>query len=44
MSDVVKFVFYYGHGTVQTSEMGADLSEFNHIEVPLTAPQTWSVS
>jgi len=44
MSDVVKFVFYYGSGTVQTTETGADLSEFDYIEVPLTAPQTWSVS
>ena len=44
MSDVVKFIFYYGTGTVQTTEMGADLSEFTHIEVALNAPQTWSVS
>ena len=44
MSDVVKFRFYYGPGTIQTTEMGADLSEFTHIEVPMSAPQTWSVS
>ena len=44
MSDVVKFIFYYSTGTVQTTEMGADLSEFTHIEVALNAPQTWSVS
>ena len=44
MSDVVKFRFYYGPGTVQTTEMGADLSEFTHIDVPMSAPQTWSVS
>ena len=44
MSDVVKFRFYYGPGTVQTTELGADLSEFTHIEVPISAPQTWSVS
>ena len=44
MSEVVKFVFYYNHGTVRTNEMGADLSDFQHIEVPLTAPQIWSVS
>jgi len=43
MSDVVKFIFYYDPGTVQTTEMGADLSEFTHIEVPMSAPQTWSV-
>ena len=44
MSDVVKFIFYYGPGTVQTNEMGADLSDFQYVEVPLTAPKTWSVS
>src|SRR5664279_3851755 len=44
MSDLVKFVFYYGSDIVQTTEIGADLSEFQYIEVPLTAPQTWSVS
>ena len=44
MSDVVKFRFYYGPGTVQTTEMGADLSEFTHIELPMSAPQTWYVS
>ena len=44
MSDVVTFIFYYGPGTIQTNEIGVDLSEFEHIEVPLTAPQTWSVS
>jgi hypothetical protein len=44
MSDVVTFIFYYGPGTVQTNEIGVDLSEFKHIEVPLTAPQTWSLS
>ena len=44
MSDVVNIRFYYGPGTVQTTEMGADLSEFTHIEVPMSAPQTWSVS
>ena len=35
MSDVVKFVFYYGPGTVQTNEIGVDLSDFQYIEVPL---------
>ena len=39
MSDVVNFRFYYGPGTVQTTEMGADPSEFTHIEVPMSAPQ-----
>ena len=44
MSGVVTFMFFYGPGTVQTNEIGVDLSEFENIEVPLTAPQTWSVS
>jgi hypothetical protein len=44
MSNVVKFVFYYAPGTVQTNEMEADLSDFQYIKVSLTAPQTWSVS
>jgi hypothetical protein len=44
MSDVVKFIFFYGPGNVQTNEIGVDLSEFEHIEVPLTDPQTWSLS
>ena len=44
MSDVVKFIFYYGPGTVQTNEIGVDLSDFQYIEVALTAPKTWSVS
>ena len=44
MSDVVKLRFYYGPSTVQTNELGADLSEFTHIEVAINAPQTWSVS
>jgi hypothetical protein len=43
MSDVVKFVFYYGPGTVQTNEHGADLSEFKYVELDLTAPPTWTV-
>jgi hypothetical protein len=44
MSDVVKFTFFYGHGTVQTNQLGVDLSEFENIVVPISAPQTWSVS
>ena len=43
MSDVVKFTFFYGHGTVQTNQLGVDLSEFENIVVPISAPQTWSV-
>ena len=44
MSNVVKFVFYYGTGNVQYYEYGADLREFHSTELDLTAPQTWSVS
>ena len=44
MSDVVKFVFYYGSGTVVTDEHGADLSQFQYVELDLTTPQIWTVS
>ena len=44
MSELVKFVVHYGSGTVQTNQMGADLSEFKFIELELTAPKTWTVS
>ena len=44
MSDVVNFRFCYGPGSDQTIEMGADLNEFTHIDVPMSAPQTWFVS
>src|SRR4051812_17406617 len=44
MSDIVKFIFYYCRGTVQTNEIGVDLSEFAYIEVPLNDPQKWSIS
>src|SRR4051812_32236287 len=44
MSDIVKFIFYYGPGTVQTNKIGVDLSEFAYIEVPLNDPQKWSIS
>ena len=44
MSDLVKFIFFYGPGNVQTNEIGVDLSEFEHIDVALTDPQTWSLS
>ena len=44
MSNLVKFVFYYGPGTVRTNDYGADLSEFQYTEQNLSAPQTWSLS
>jgi hypothetical protein len=43
MSDIVKFVFYYGMGNVQSNDMGVDLSEFKYSEMDLTAPKTWTV-
>ena len=36
-------VFYYGSGTVRSNEMGVDLSEFQFVEMYLTAPKTWTV-
>ena len=44
MSNVVKFDFYYGVGSVKQNEYGMDLSEFEHVELDLTDPENWSVS
>ena len=44
MFDVVKCMFYYGVGTVLTNEFGADLSQFQHLELELNYPRTWSIS
>ena len=44
MSDLVKITFFYGPGRVQRCDTGADLSEFDSIDVDLTAPETWSIS
>jgi hypothetical protein len=38
--DLVKFVVYYDHGTVRTTSVGVDLSEFWYVELELSAPQT----
>jgi hypothetical protein len=38
MSEEVKFVVYYGSGNVQETESGADLSEFEHVEMQLADP------
>ena len=43
MSNIVKCVFYYGFVTVRTNKMGVDLSEFQFVEMDLTAPQIWTV-
>jgi hypothetical protein len=40
MSGVVAFVIHYGYGTVRTSNVGADLSEFQYQELELTDPQS----
>ena len=35
MSEVVRFVCYYGPGTVRSNEQGGDLSEFQCVEMQL---------
>jgi hypothetical protein len=32
MSELVKFVVYYGYGNVRTTPVGDDLSEFESVE------------
>ena len=44
MSEVVKFMFYYGPGSVKTNESGVDLSSYDSIDIELCAPQTWALS
>jgi hypothetical protein len=43
MIDIVKIVFYYDLGSVQSNDMGADLSEFKSVEMDLIAPRTWTI-
>src|SRR3954447_8554584 len=43
MSDIVKFVFYFGDGYVQRNVNGIDLSEFEHMELALTSPKYWTI-
>jgi hypothetical protein len=43
MSDILKFVFYYGLVTVQSNEMGVYLSEFKFGEMDLNTHKTWTV-
>ena len=43
MSDIVKFVFYFGDGSVQKNENGIDLSEFEHMKLELTSPKNWTI-
>jgi hypothetical protein len=43
MSDLMKFVVYYGPGNVRTTPVEADLSEFQYVELELSAPQTCRV-
>jgi hypothetical protein len=40
MSGVVMFVIHYGKGAVRSSNVGADLSEFQYVEVQKTDPQS----
>ena len=44
MSDLVKIRYFYGPGRVQICDTGADLSEFDYIDIDMPAPQTWSIS
>jgi hypothetical protein len=37
MSELVKFVVYYGYSNVRTTPLGADLSEFESVEWELSA-------
>jgi hypothetical protein len=40
----MKFVVHYGSSTIRTNQMRVDLSEFQFMELELTAPKTWTVS
>ena len=44
MTNLVKCIFYYGPGTVEITELGADLGQFRWHELELNSPQTWSIS
>jgi hypothetical protein len=44
MSKLLKFVVYYWYDNVQTTNVGTDLSEFDSVELELSAPQTWCLS
>src|SRR5664279_4255144 len=44
MSELVKFVVYYGPGTVRSNELGVDLSLFQSVELQLTNPENVSIS
>ena len=43
MSEQVTFVVYYGSGNVRQTVMGADLSEFAYVEIPLMDPEKASI-
>jgi len=44
MSEFVNVVVYYGSGTVRANESGVDLSEFQHVVIPLTDPEKIRIS
>ena len=44
MSEFVNVVVYYGSGTVRANESGVDLSEFQHMVIPLTDPEKVRIS
>ena len=44
MSKFVDVVVYYVSGTVRANESGVNLSEFQHVVIPLTAPEKVRIS
>jgi hypothetical protein len=40
MNGVVTFVIHYGYGAVRTTDVGADLSQFEYEELNMTGPQS----
>lgn len=44
MSESLKFVAYYGPGSVRTNEKGFDLSEFKCVDLMLSEPEKMNIS
>lgn len=44
MSESVKFVAYYGPGSVRSNEKGIDLSEFKCVDITLSDPEKMNIS
>jgi hypothetical protein len=43
MSNLLEYIVYYGYGNVRTTQVGADLSDFEYIEFDFSNPKTWCV-